>query len=87
MRAREIVAWNLRSLRTRKGLSQEALADETGVDRTFVSDIERSKVSVSIDILERMTAALGVELVALVERPPAGSQPPPPMTSGRKRSA
>lgn len=85
MNAREIVAWNLRALRTSRGLSQEALADATGVNRTFVSDIEQAKVSVSVDILEKLIGALGVELTALVARPESGSAQPMPLRSGRKR--
>ncbi|UAJ11057.1 helix-turn-helix domain-containing protein [Glacieibacterium megasporae] len=84
MRTRDVVAWNLRSIRTGRGLSQEALADESGVNRSFVSDIERAAVSVSVDILDRIAMALGVDLVTLVTPPAVGSSPPRPLTSGRK---
>ena len=85
MNARETVAWNLRSLRTGRGLSQEALADATEVNRTYVSDIERAEVAVTVDILEKLCRTLGVDLAALVTPPPEGSPRPPTMTSGRKR--
>jgi transcriptional regulator with XRE-family HTH domain len=84
MRAREIVAWNLRALRTARGLSQEALADETAVNRSFVSEIELAKVSVSVDVLDKFAAALGVDLATLVTPPVPGSSAPQPLTSGRK---
>jgi transcriptional regulator with XRE-family HTH domain len=43
------------------GLSQEALAHESGVDRTYVSSIERAERSVSIDIVAWIAKALAVE--------------------------
>ena len=45
MRARDIVAWNVREWRTSLGLSQEALADAAGIDRTVISDVERKAVA------------------------------------------
>ena len=39
---RHRLAANLRRLRQAKGLSQEAFADEAGIHRTYVSDLERS---------------------------------------------
>jgi len=47
--SREHLAKNLKRLRTVKGLSQEALADAAGIDRTYVSALERQKYSLSID--------------------------------------
>jgi len=47
-------------LRTAKGLSQEALADAAGIDRTYVSALERQKYSLSIDRLDQIASSLGV---------------------------
>ena len=58
MRAREILAGNLRTMRTQRGLSQEALADIAGIDRTYVSALERKRYAASIDMLERLAEAL-----------------------------
>jgi len=61
MSSRENLARNLRSLRTSRGLSQEALAHAAGIDRTYVSALERRKYSISIDRLDQLATPLGVE--------------------------
>ncbi|HEV7600783.1 MAG TPA: helix-turn-helix transcriptional regulator [Bradyrhizobium sp.] len=58
---RDVLARNMRKLRALHGLSQEALAHESGVDRTYVSSIERAQRGVSIDIVARIAKALAVE--------------------------
>lgn len=60
----------LRSLRQRRGLSQESLALAAGVHRSFVFRLERGDVNVSLDTLGRLAGALDVsvsELIALAE--------------------
>ena len=68
MDIREVFARNLRHLRREKGLSQEALADEAGVDRTYISALERSAYSASITMVEKLANVLGVEASVLLER-------------------
>ena len=51
---------SLRTLRQEKGLSQEAFADEAGLKRTYVSELERCKRNPSIMIIEKLAVALGV---------------------------
>jgi transcriptional regulator with XRE-family HTH domain len=58
---RDVLARNMRQLRAVRGLSQEALAHDSDVDRSYVSSIERAKRSVSIDIVARIAKALAVE--------------------------
>jgi transcriptional regulator with XRE-family HTH domain len=58
---RDVLARNMRQQRVARGLSQEALAHESGVDRTYVSSIERAQRGVSIDIVARIAKALAVE--------------------------
>jgi len=58
---RDVLARNMRTLRAEHGLSQEALAHESGVERTYVSSIERAQRGVSIDIVARIAKALAVE--------------------------
>ena len=58
---------NLRALRKQKGLSQEALAFEAGLDRTYVSSVERGERNIALLNLKRLATALGVEVRALVE--------------------
>lgn len=55
---RQLFAENVRLVRTNTGLSQEALADEAGLDRTFVSSVERGVRNISIDNIERIAHAL-----------------------------
>jgi Predicted transcriptional regulators len=61
MSSRENLARNLLSLRIARGMSQEALAHAAGIDRTYVSAIERRKYSISIDRLDQIAKPLGVE--------------------------
>lgn len=51
---------NIRRLRKERGLSQEALGDEAGIDRTYVSGVERGVRNPTITVLERFARALGV---------------------------
>ncbi len=59
-RARAILAVNLIRLRQARGWSQEALAHEAGLHRTFVAHVERQVRNISLDNVERLAAALGV---------------------------
>ena len=60
MRLRQIFAHNLRHWRTERGLSQEALAHAAGIDRTYVSALERQRYSASLDMIETLARALQV---------------------------
>jgi transcriptional regulator with XRE-family HTH domain len=51
----------MRRLRAARGLSQEALAHETGMNRTYLSSVERSERNVSIDNISRIARGLQVE--------------------------
>jgi len=66
MKAREILAANIKRLRDERGLSQEALADMAGIDRTYVSALERKRYAASIDTLERIAAALECPIIDLL---------------------
>ena len=67
MNAREILAANLRKQRRRHGLSQEELAHRAGVDRTYISSLERSVYGATIDIVERIARALETEAWQLLK--------------------
>jgi transcriptional regulator with XRE-family HTH domain len=58
---RKVVAGNVRRLRTARGLSQEAFADECGLHRTYIGSIERAERNVSLDNIERMAVALSIQ--------------------------
>jgi transcriptional regulator with XRE-family HTH domain len=59
---REVLALNLRRHRQAAGLSQEELAARAGVDRTYVSSIERCVYAASIDVVDRFARALAMEV-------------------------
>lgn len=63
-----IVAANVRRARATAGLSQEALAHQSGLDRTYVSQVERGKRNVTISVLARLAAALGTTPDRLLRR-------------------
>jgi transcriptional regulator with XRE-family HTH domain len=68
-RARSLLAQKLRMLRLVRGWSQERLAVETGLHRTYVSLIERSACNVSLDNLEKIADAFGLSLPELFGAP------------------
>jgi transcriptional regulator with XRE-family HTH domain len=68
MHIREVFAQNLRKARTAKGLSQEALAHEAGVDRTYVSALERGIYSATIDMVDKLAAVLELDASALLQQ-------------------
>ena len=71
MELRAIFATNLRQRRLACGLSQEALAHEAEIDRTYVSALERALYSPTIDMLERLAVVLKTDPYALL-MPEAG---------------
>lgn len=64
--ARTYLANNLRELRALRGLSQEDLALEAGLHRTFVAHVERGVRNISIDNIEKLAIALGVPTYRLL---------------------
>lgn len=62
LNARARLAKNIRALRARDGLSQEALADLVGLHRTYVGSVERSERNVSLDNVEKIAGALNVDI-------------------------
>mgnify|MGYP005857176521 CR=1 FL=1 len=57
----------LRMLRKQHGWSQEDLAIEAGLDRTYVSSIERGKRNISLINILKLSEALGVSPGTLLE--------------------
>jgi transcriptional regulator with XRE-family HTH domain len=69
MDIQEIFARNLRKLRHAKRLSREELAHRAELDRTYISALERSVYATSIDVVDNLARALGVEAADLLKRP------------------
>ena len=66
--ARSLLALNMKRLRHERGWSQDALALEAGLDRTFIAHVERLRRDISLDNIERIALALDVPIQALFDR-------------------
>ena len=77
MDIREVFARNLRQYRQQRGLSQEDLAHEAGVDRTYVSALERGAYSASITMVDKLAKVMGVEAATLLQRSARGGRRKP----------
>jgi transcriptional regulator with XRE-family HTH domain len=64
--SRQRIAANLKRLRAEKGWSQEHIAELADFHRTYVSQLERCVTNISIDGLEKLAIALGVDIVELL---------------------
>lgn len=65
--AREVLAINMIRLRADRGWSQEALGFESGLHRTFIAHVERQARNASLDNIERIARALGVQVFELLK--------------------
>lgn len=86
MNGRDLVAWNVRRLRVEQGISQEQLAVDAGIDRTYVGGIERGTENPSVDVLDRLAGALSLHVSELFKEPRKGAPPPLPLKGGRRPS-
>ena len=65
-RLQSVLAENVRTERLRAGISQELLALEAGIDRTYISKIERRQGNPSLLVLTKIAVRLGVGVVDLM---------------------
>ena len=84
MNGRALLAWNLRRLRAARRVSQERLAADAGVDRAYVSEIEREEGNATVDMLDRLAAVLNVPVIEFFVKPAAGAKRPEPLPKGRR---
>ncbi|WP_271596528.1 helix-turn-helix domain-containing protein [Bradyrhizobium sp. CCBAU 25360] len=84
MRARALVAYNVRRIRVQRGIPQEQLAYDAGVDRSYMSGLERQEANPTVDLLDRLAETLGVAVSELFVRPSKGAPPPATLPKGRK---
>ena len=61
----KVFGTNLKRFRESKGLSQEAFAELCGMHRTYISAVERQRRSISLENIQRIADALGVETYTL----------------------
>ncbi|WP_168164815.1 helix-turn-helix domain-containing protein [Variovorax sp. PAMC 28711] len=66
---RDVLAYNVRAYRVQRGLSQEKLGFAAELDRTFISQVERARVNVSVDNIEKLARSLEVDPSSLLARP------------------
>ena len=57
----------VRALRTKKGISQEELADRCGVHRTYMGRIERGETNITLTNIHKVARGLGVSPASLVD--------------------
>ena len=69
MDLRDVFAANLRRLRHEKGFSQDALAYEAEVSRSYLSQLEKGAFYASLKIVGRLAEALGIEPAELLRLP------------------
>ncbi len=67
MQARLLFSRNLKKHRLEKMLSQEELADLSGLHRTYVSAVERGIKNISIDNMEKLAKALNADIRELLK--------------------
>lgn len=65
---------NVRQLREARGLSQEQLADELSVHRTFVGGVERGERNLTLRTVERLSQRLSADPLVLLGAPASGAR-------------
>lgn len=63
----QLLGQNVRRYRKLRGMTQEQLALEAGMERSYVSDLERGARNPSVRALGRLARALAVEPMALLQ--------------------
>jgi transcriptional regulator with XRE-family HTH domain len=70
------IAERVRELRSKRGLSLDALAKTSGVSRSMISLIERGESSPTAVVLEKLAGGLGVVLASLFDAPATADRAP-----------
>ncbi len=71
------VGARIRSIRVENGLSQEDLAAKAGINRTYLSQLENSKSSPTLEVLERIARAMDTAAATLISDPQTAREPEP----------
>lgn len=67
MDIRVVFGNNVRHFRLEKGISQESLAHQAEIDRTYLPSIEKGQRNVSLDVANRIANALDIDLCELIK--------------------
>lgn len=67
MRLAQTFGRNVRQVRLERGLTLEALADEVGLAYTYVGQIERGQRNPTLDVVEKIAAALHTDPLRLLQ--------------------
>jgi len=62
-----IFAQNVKKYRTEMGMSQETLAELSGLHRTYISAIENERRNISLDNIENIASALNIDAYILLQ--------------------
>jgi transcriptional regulator with XRE-family HTH domain len=66
MDIKEKFGQRVKTLRKEKGMSQEELAEKSGLNRPYISAIEQGKRNVSLEVMEKLAVAMGLEMRELI---------------------
>ena len=61
-----LIGENIKQLRANKGLTQEGFANETGISRSYLSDLENNRKSPTIETLEKIARKMNTSLNFLI---------------------
>jgi transcriptional regulator with XRE-family HTH domain len=67
MDVRNRIGWNLRRLRAERGLTQEIFATDSGIDRGYISGVERGVRNPSATVLAKIADALDADVAELFD--------------------
>jgi len=84
MRGRDLLALNVRRIRVAKGVSQERLAFDAGIDRSYLGGVERAQANPTVDVLDRIAHTLDVPLASLFAAAEVGPAKDLSLPRGRK---
>ncbi|HEY1076499.1 MAG TPA: helix-turn-helix transcriptional regulator [Fontimonas sp.] len=65
---RNVLAANVRRERLKRDWSQEALGGKAGVTQTYISQLESAHYAASVDVVEALAKAFGLDPIALLSK-------------------
>ena len=86
MGSRQLIARNIRAIRLSKRISQEVLALEAEIDRSYVSGLERALENPTVDLLDKIAEALGAKTIEFFSET-AVTPKPKALPRGRRKKS